>query len=98
MKEKVNYIQRVNKINEGKSNSALRFVVSWQVEVIKLAAKVFINKFQKLLLRKFDWNVPNHQCCLLKNFIIVIFFSIQNSIQLNLVILWPDKFLLLLDF
>jgi hypothetical protein len=66
----------VEHIDKSKTHSTLGFQINWQIEVVILSFKIFVNQLHHVLLVELDWNVSYHQCCLVLHLLIVIEVSI----------------------
>jgi hypothetical protein len=83
LQEKVNYVHRVGKIDEGVSDVALVLEIDRQVEEIIFVLVSSVKLFQKHSLRVLVWNVSNHNCC---SRILVVNYLVQIEIKSELLL------------
>lgn len=96
LQEKVKDEERVDNVDEGEPDPALSLQVLGQVEVVVLVFELalFLDDLEQVLLSELDWNILDHQGCLLQHFFVAVLAGIQDSFEVDFVVLEGNEGLL----
>lgn len=83
-------------VNEAEAHATLCLDINGQVEVVILSAELLVHELHELCLAELDGDILDHQRRLRQYLVVSFLRGIQDPFKVNLVVLWPDKLLLLL--
>lgn len=85
-------------VDESETNATLGFEILGQIEVVILSLELLVYHLHHFCLRKLYRYVADHQSCQFLNLKVVAFSAIEDSLEVNLVVLGADQNLLGLVF
>ena len=90
LQEEIQDIYGVGHVDEGKANTALGLQIFRQVKIVVVVLKLHVDQRHHISLAELYRDVPYHQGRLPEHLQVTILVSINNSIKVNLVVLWPN--------
>ena len=91
LKEKVQNVNSVCHIDESKPNSALGLQVFRQIKVVVMVLKPHVDQSHHVCLSELDRDISDHQSRLPEDLQVTVSVRVNDSIEVDLVVLWPDK-------